>query len=132
MPIDPLTQVDDRDERVCPLIALTYPLAQSHVLGSDGAVCVEHRYADNTTMNPSGMACSTVLDLANFALMQLHQGQFQGQSFLHPSSIAEMQRIQADPYMGLDAGYGLTFFVGPNQGWRQLWHHGSMSPFLPA
>jgi CubicO group peptidase (beta-lactamase class C family) len=113
-----------------PLVAMTYPLAQSHVLGSDSAVCVGHRYADNTTMNPSGMACSTVLDLANFALMQLNQGQFQGQSFLPPASIAEMQRQQADPYVGLDAGYGLTFFIGRNQGRRQLWHHGSMSSFF--
>jgi len=113
-----------------PLVAMTYPLAQSHVLSSAGALCVEHRYADNATMNPSGMACSTVLDLANFALMQLSQGQFQGKTFLSPAAIAEMQRVQADQYVGLDAGYGLAFFIGRNQGRRQVWHHGNMSSFF--
>ena len=112
-----------------PTVALTYPLAQSHDVAPDGALRVQHRFADNTAHYPSGFVMSTVLDLANFAMMQLGQGRFRDQQILSPESVAAMQTLQADLYTTNGAGYGLTFGVETYKGIRLVGHAGGISTF---
>ena len=112
-----------------PTVAMTYPLAQSHDLDKDGTLRVQHRYADNMVHYPSGFAISTVMDLANFALMHMQQGTFQGQSILTPESVQEMRKAQASLYTLDDTAYGLTFFLRTYKGVQQIWHDGGISRF---
>ncbi|HEY7092156.1 MAG TPA: serine hydrolase domain-containing protein, partial [Ktedonobacterales bacterium] len=46
-----------------PLVAMTYPMAQSHVADSDGRLHVEHRFIQNTAIDAAGGLWSTVDDL---------------------------------------------------------------------
>src|SRR3989442_1431341 len=46
-----------------PLLAMTYPLAQSHLRPDSKTFQVQHRYAEHTGHHPSGYAISTLLDL---------------------------------------------------------------------
>jgi CubicO group peptidase (beta-lactamase class C family) len=112
-----------------PTIAMTYPLAQSHDLDKDGKLHVQHHYADNVAHYPSGFAISTVINMANFAIMHMQQGTFQGQSILTSESIREMHKPQASLYTPDDDAYGLTFFLGNYKGLQQVWHNGGISTF---
>ncbi len=113
-----------------PAVAMTYPLAQWHNLSKDKVLSVQHRFADNTSHYPAGFAMSTVLDVANFAIMQLNQGNFQGHQLLSPESIRLMHSIQADLYTVKGTGYGLTFFTEQYKGARLVWHDGGISSFV--
>jgi CubicO group peptidase (beta-lactamase class C family) len=110
-----------------PTVAMTYPLAQSHDLSADGILTVQHQYIENVGQYPETSANSTVLDLANFCMMQMNQGCFDNVQILSPVSVAEMQRVQVDEYTLNGAGYGLT--LGSNQ-YKGVWlvgHGGLMS-----
>jgi CubicO group peptidase (beta-lactamase class C family) len=112
-----------------PLIAMTYPVAQSHDVDETGALRVQHRYADNTQHYPSGFAISTVLDLANFAIMLMNGGKFNDQQVLSAESVAEMQRPQAS-FIALNGdGYGLTLSSHDYKGLRRVGHGGRISTF---
>ena len=112
-----------------PTVAMTYPLAQSHDLSGDGTLSVQRRYAEDASGYPSGFAISTVLDLANFALMQMGDGRFGERQILSPQSVAEMQAVQVDRYTTTDAAYGLGFFLDTYKGLRRVWHSGDISTF---
>lgn len=112
-----------------PTVAMTYPLAQSHDLTGDGALAVQHQFAEDASGYPSGFAMSTVLDLANFALMQMGGGRLGGRQILSPRSVAEMQAVQVDRYTATDAAYGLGFFLDTYKGLRRVWHSGDISTF---
>lgn len=112
-----------------PTRAMTYPLAQSHDLDRDGKLHVQHQFADNVAHYPSGFAISTVMDLANFAIMHMQQGIFQGQHILTPESVREMHKPQTSLYTADDAAYGLTFFLKTYKGMRQVGHDGGISTF---
>jgi CubicO group peptidase (beta-lactamase class C family) len=123
---DPLTMTRTTFD---PTIAMTYPLAQSHDVDEAGALKVQHRYADNTQHYPSGFAISTVLDLANFAIMLMSGGLFNGQPVLSAASVAEMQRPQAS-FLSLNGdGYGLTLSSHDYKGVRLVGHGGRISTF---
>ncbi len=113
-----------------PTVAMTYPLAQSHDLKQDGTLSVQHRFADNVAHYPAGFAMSTVLDLANFAMMQMHQGRFMDRQVLSPESVATMQASQVDLYTLAGTGYGLTFGVDTYKGLRRVGHDGGISTFV--
>jgi hypothetical protein len=91
---------------------------------------VLHRFADNSGYQPSGYAISNVLDLANFAIMQMHYGVFQGKQVLAPTSVREMQTPQADLYLPTRAEYGLTLHSEYYKGVRLVWHDGDVTSFL--
>lgn len=112
-----------------PTVAMTYALAQSHDLDKDGILRVQHRYADNVAHYPSGFAISTVVDLANFAIMHMQHGTFQGQSILTPESIQEMHQPQTSLYTLDNAAYGLAFSIKTYRGMREVWHDGGISTF---
>ena len=113
-----------------PTVAMTYPLAQSHDLNEDGTLSVQHRFADNVAHYPAGFVMSTVLDLANFAIMQMSQGRFHNRQILSPASIAEMQAPYADLYTLNNSGYGLTFGTENYKGQRVIGHTGGISSFI--
>ena len=115
-----------------PTIAMTYPLAQSHSTNADGKLVVDHHYADNTMHYPSGFVMSTVLDLANFAIMHLSGGSFDGQQILKPESVAEMHTPHAHFKSLNDDGYGLTFSSFNYKGIRQVGHGGRISSFASS
>lgn len=113
-----------------PAVALTYPAALSHDLTADGTLIPRHRAPDNTAQYPSAFAHSTVLDLANFALLHLQSGRFGDAQLLPPDLAAAMQTPHAD--CGLDAAsgpsasYGLTFFLTTILGRRCVGHPGGI------
>ncbi len=109
-------------------VAMTYPLALEHDWLEDGSVRVIHRFVDNIASAPAGPApMSTVLDLANFALLHLNEGRFRGKRILTPESVKAMQTKQVEFYTVNDAGYGLTFRMETYKGKHLVWHNG-MAP----
>ncbi|MCC6803082.1 MAG: beta-lactamase family protein [Anaerolineae bacterium] len=112
-----------------PTVAMTYPLAQSHHSDADGNLVVDHHYADNAMHYPSGFVMSTVLDLANFAIMNLSGGSFEGQQLLKPESVTEMHTPHVWFKSLSDDGYGLTFSSFNYKGIRQVGHGGRISSF---
>jgi CubicO group peptidase (beta-lactamase class C family) len=115
-----------------PTIAMTYPVAQSHTLDADGNLKVDHHYADNTMHYPSGFVMSTVLDLANFAIMHLSGGSFAGKQILSPESVAEMHKPHVRFPSFTDDGYGLTLSSFNYKGVRQVGHGGRISSFASS
>jgi CubicO group peptidase (beta-lactamase class C family) len=112
-----------------PTVAMTYPLAQSHRPGDDGAPRVEHRFADNAGHYPAGFAISNVLDLARFAVMHMNSGRVDGARLLRPESVAEMHRPHGRLYGPQDEAYGLTFGLGTHKGVRTVGHGGAISGY---
>ncbi len=106
-------------------VAMTYPLALEHDWLEDGTVRVLHRFVDNMAGSPAGPApMSTVLDLANFAILHLNQGRFRGKQILAPESVKAMHTQQVAFHTANDAGYGLTFRMETYKGKQLLWHNG--------
>ncbi|HLX39356.1 MAG TPA: serine hydrolase domain-containing protein, partial [Ktedonobacteraceae bacterium] len=106
-------------------VAMTYPLAQEHDWLEDGTVRVLHRFVDNMAGSPAGPApMSTVLDLANFAILHLNQGKFHGKQILSSESVKAMHTPQVAFHTVNDAGYGLTFRMEMYKGKHLLWHNG--------
>ncbi|HEU5381903.1 MAG TPA: serine hydrolase domain-containing protein, partial [Ktedonobacteraceae bacterium] len=112
-----------------PTIAITYPVAQAHEQVNDETLRVIHRFADNVAYYPSGLAMSTALDLANFALMHLNEGRFHLQAFLRPDTLKEMHRKHVNLTTISDDGYGLTFFVDNYKGLQRISHYGAIGTF---
>jgi len=110
-------------------VALTYPLALPHERDADGVLRVTHRLCDHAAGDPSGFALSTVLDLANFAIMQINGGSFAGQRVLSDGAVGEMQRPQADLHNAHGNAFGLTFFLPMYKGKRQVQRDGDIQSY---
>lgn len=112
-----------------PLIAASYPLAQSHSLDDEGQPKVDHMIADNVAHYPSGFVFSTVLDMAKFAMLHLNGGQFGDQYVLSKEAVAEMHKKIA-PHRSINGnGYGLALFVREYKGQRTVGHGGRIDSF---
>jgi CubicO group peptidase (beta-lactamase class C family) len=112
-----------------PKVAMTYPLALSHDRDDSGNLKVRHRFVDNAAEHPDGFAVSTVLDLANFAILHLQGGRFREVMLLRPESIAQMHKGSIDLYLANYTEYGLTFFTGLHKGLRRVWHDGAIDRY---
>jgi CubicO group peptidase (beta-lactamase class C family) len=112
-----------------PAVAITYPVAQAHTVGGNGRPSVLHRMPDNTAAYPRGHLLATILDLANFAVMQLNDGRFRDRQVLAPALVATMRAPQADLYTLAGTQSGLTLFTEPYKGLRLVTHSGSMASF---
>ncbi|MBI5929521.1 MAG: beta-lactamase family protein [Chloroflexi bacterium] len=123
---DPL---DMRHSTFDPTVAMTYALAHSHDLNDDGTLSVQHRFGDNRAGYPSGAVISNVLDLANFAMMLIHEGRFQNQQIISPASIRQMQTIHGDMMTVSGSGYGLTLIIDNGQGVRRVGHTGAVGTY---
>jgi CubicO group peptidase (beta-lactamase class C family) len=122
-PMDMLRTTYDRS------VAMTYPAALPHTVGADGVLQVTHFYQTNTPGNPAGFAISTVLDMANLAIMYLNGGRFRGHQVLAPELIGQMHTLHADIRSTPGRGYGLTFWIDPYKGVTRVNHGGAIMTF---
>src|SRR5262249_28816969 len=112
-----------------PTVAMTYPLAQGHVADRSGTLRVSHRYADHSAHYPAGFAISTVLDMANFAIMHLNGGCFRERHILTSKSVNLMQMAHTAFPKPDGEGYGFTFMIEHYKGVRLVSHSGSIPYF---
>jgi hypothetical protein len=108
---------------------MTYPVALPHKVGVDGALQVIHFYQTNTPGNPAGFAISTVLDLANLAMMYLDGGRFRGDQLLASELVTQMHTLHVDIRSTAGRGYGLTFWLDPYKGIMRVNHGGAIMTF---
>jgi CubicO group peptidase (beta-lactamase class C family) len=107
-----------------PLVALTYPCAHAYSDRADGLPQVDHAYVQNTAWDPAGGAVSTVLDLAQVALMFLHQGRFQDRAIVRPETILRMHTPVVRLWTAREEAYGLGWAMETYKGLRLLRHNG--------
>lgn len=110
-----------------PTVAMTYPLAQSHVRDDDGLIRVEHRQPINSANNASGQAYSTVEDVARFATLHLGSGMFGGERLISSELINAMHAPQA--VVDDRRSYGLTFFITDHGSQRWIGHSGGIAGY---
>lgn len=123
------TPLDMQRTTFDPTIAMTYPLAQAHTVNKKGQLVVEHRFLEDTASYPASFAMSTVLDLANFAIMHLNNGIFHDSPFLTPETVATMHRAHARLFTRKELSYGLTFSLDIYHEQRMVGHDGAISSF---
>ena len=78
--------------------------------------------------DPASTINSTATDMANFAIMMLQDGEFEGQKILTPGSARAMLTQQHTNHPD-HPGYGLTFFEDRSHGVPSFGHGGSMEGF---
>ena len=78
--------------------------------------------------DPAGSLYSTVIDLANFVIMNLNGGVFRGRRLLKEETVEEMQRLQA-PTGVSRSGMGLTWFRTIHDGHVMLYHTGGLPDY---
>jgi CubicO group peptidase (beta-lactamase class C family) len=91
-------------------------------------------------MAPAGSINSSAREMANYLLMHLNLGKWEGKQLLSRANAEEMQAPQMvmplavqkqDPFSTPgDASYGLGFFVSRHRGERMVEHGGSIDGFL--
>ena len=112
-----------------PLVAASYPIAQSHYMDEDGELRVLHRIADNVLHYASGFVFSTALDMAKFAQLMLQGGIWEGERLLSAESLAAMHGPEVT-FTGLFAsGYGLALGMREHQGVRRHMHPGRIDGY---
>jgi CubicO group peptidase (beta-lactamase class C family) len=107
-----------------PLVALTYPLAQSHRRDADDRLVVEHRFVRNTAVDPAGGAFSMVEELAHVAGMYLAGGTFRGRRILAAETIERMWTPIVSLWTEHEEGYGLAFATETFKGLPLVRHNG--------
>jgi hypothetical protein len=97
-------------------------LAQGHLLafGVPIASAEEHGI-----LGGSGGVISTAADLANYLIMQVNDGRFQGVQLLTPASL----RLLHTPPPNLDSDYAMGWVATTENGRRVLEHNGILSTF---
>jgi CubicO group peptidase (beta-lactamase class C family) len=78
--------------------------------------------------DPAGSMYSTVLDLANFVIMNMNGGSFKGKRVLKEDTISEMQKLQSTQGTAR-SGMGLTWFYNIHDGHVMLNHTGGLPDF---
>jgi CubicO group peptidase (beta-lactamase class C family) len=78
--------------------------------------------------DPAGSLYSTVLDLANFVIMNMGGGKFKGRRILGEETVKEMHRLQA-PSGNSRSGMGLTWFYSIHDGHIMLSHTGGLPDY---
>ena len=78
--------------------------------------------------DPAGSLYSTVLDLANFVIMNMGGGKFKGRRILREGTMKEMHRLQA-PSGNSRSGMGLTWFYSIHDGHVMLNHTGGLPDY---
>lgn len=100
-----------------PLVAMTHPLSQQHVL-VDEEPSVSRWYGASARLYPAGMAFMSPADLARLGRMHLSGGLVPDTSerFLSERALTEQRGRQADIGLVEDRHYGLGLYVGPRYG----------------
>ncbi len=108
-------------------------LTTPHVLDFENGyrVNVSEIFPYNRAHGPSSTLCSNVVELCNYAIANISEGEFQGTKILEPQSYSELWRSQAATQWG---GYrtdaGLSWFSGEYKGVKVKSHSGSDTGFL--
>ena len=115
-------------------IAHQSTVACSHTPQENGSLRVEPNFRGRGADYAAGGAFSSILDLANFALMHLNegrfnQGQFGSQQVLSPASVAAMQTARVATNYGFEERYGLSFFVTSYRGQPRIGHWGGVEGY---
>lgn len=112
-----------------PLVAASYPMAQSHYTDEAGELRVLHRIADNVLHHASGFAFSTALDMAQWAQLMMDGGIWRGERLLSSASLAAMQGPEVS-FPGLtEGGYGFGLLMVEHQGIRRYLHPGRIDGY---
>jgi CubicO group peptidase (beta-lactamase class C family) len=121
--------LDMRRTTFDPLEAMTYPLSQSFVLDKQGQPVVKRPFIDNSGEYPCGFAISSVMDLANFAIMHLNEGRFSDKQVLQPETVDTMHRPHANLYTLDERWYGLSMRTRQYKGLRLVGHNGAIAKY---
>lgn len=86
---------------------------------------------------PAGIVYGTVLDMANWLVMNLNDGVFRGRHLIDAETLDQMHTRQYDALKGTisglwggeEAGYGLTWWTENREGEQYFAHSGSVSGF---
>jgi CubicO group peptidase (beta-lactamase class C family) len=112
-----------------PMEAMTYSLALPHLIRDDNTLYVMRPFIENTAMHPCGFAISNVVEMANFALMHLNEGRFNGEQFLTSASIHEMHTPVVERMTLDNSGYGLCFRSYDCRGVQLVGHNGAIGKY---
>lgn len=117
-----------------PTVAMTYPLAQGHEPGRDGALSVVRPYSDDASKWPNGFLFTSAAELARFATALLNEGMLEGVQVLSRSVIRSLETSHTEvlsplPDMGR-ARYGYGFFLHEEAGLDVVEHSGAMPGFI--
>ncbi len=110
-------------------IAQQYTMACSHTPRNDGSLYVEPGLWNCRAGQPAGGAFSSVLDLANFAVMQINAGRFSSQQILSAASVQAMQTPRTATNNGPQEQYGLSFFINSCHGQTCVGHWGGVEGY---
>jgi CubicO group peptidase (beta-lactamase class C family) len=117
--------------------AMPYRIKRGKAEGKEDVLEVMEFYSD-PVMGPAGAIHSNVQDLAKWLKVHLNEGQFEGQVFVSPGSLAQMHQPQmimpVDGFMSTLLGttistYGLGWFVVPYRGHTLIHHGGNIDGF---
>jgi CubicO group peptidase (beta-lactamase class C family) len=117
--------------------AMPYRIKRGKAEGKEDVLEVMEFYSD-PVMGPAGSIHSNVQDLAKWLEVHLNEGQFEGQPFVSPGSVAQMHQpqmiIPVDGFMAALLGttistYGLGWFVVPYRGHTLIHHGGNIDGF---
>ncbi len=83
---------------------------------------------------PAGIVYGTVLDQANWLILNLNGGVYKGRHILEESSLEQMHTLQYEQFKGKisglwgsdEAGYGLTWWIDERDGESYFAHSGSV------
>jgi CubicO group peptidase (beta-lactamase class C family) len=104
--------------------------AMPHQLDSSKAVREMPLNPSSPAEHPMGAATfSTVLDMANFAIMHLNQGRFLDRQVLPAETVTAMQTPCARAYSRMDGTYGLGFSTREYKGRLRVGHNGWVDGF---
>ncbi|MDJ0754004.1 MAG: serine hydrolase domain-containing protein [Ardenticatenaceae bacterium] len=118
-----------------PTVAMTYPLALPHLKKEGEELSVRRRMTRNQAGHPSSFGYSSTADLARLGMMIINHGTLDGESFLAPATVQEMQtpacdlhvRSAAHPFWQIYTGYGLGMQTGRYAG-TLIARHGGVNP----
>lgn len=121
-----------------PLVAMTYPMANGHNVGSEGVPLIIRPFYNNVAQWPAGSIFSNIGDLSRWTIAFMNEGKLDGQQILTPSMIKQMSTSHIAVPGETDSfyAYGLTTFR--YQGVEFVAHggfsrgYGSMIQMVPA
>lgn len=108
-------------------------LTTPHVLDFEEGyrVKVSEVFPYNRAHGPSSTLCSNVVELCNYAIAYMNEGNFQGAKILEPQSYSELWREQATTgWAGYTSEVGLAWFLGEYKGVKARSHSGCDTGFL--
>ncbi|WP_151737081.1 serine hydrolase domain-containing protein [Paenibacillus tengchongensis] len=95
-----------------------------YVEGQSGAK-VSRIYPYNRIHSPSSTLCSNVVEMCNYAIANINQGEFEGQQILAPGSYSVLwQEEIGTGWGGHTTEMGLSWFLGEYKGYRVMSHLG--------